>query len=655
MCGICGYVAEGVAPDAMTLEQMAQKLAARGPDDAGQYRDRYAALAHRRLSIIDVDGDRQPLANEDASIWAVANGEIYNFPELRARLQGQGHYFRTRTDSEVLVHLYEEHGERLVEHLNGMFAIALWDARRRKLLLARDRMGQKPLYYAPLADGLAFASELKALRAHPAVPGEVDPASLARYLLYQYVPAPYSIYRDVFKLDRAHALTYQTGRVRTFRYWQPPTADPAQRAAPLRRTADELWERLRESVRRRLLSDVPLGVFLSGGIDSSSIVACMSELTRAERIRTFTVGFHERSYDESEPARMVARYFGTEHHERFFDERDMLAVFPTVADYLDEPLADPSILPTYLLCRFAREHVKVALGGDGGDELLGGYPTFVATRSLPLYRKLPQWGRGGLAWLVDRLPVSHRNMSVDFLAREYLRGAATADPVANQIWMGAFGPAEQGNLLSAAVRDNLAEFDVSDELIARYEASAGHDPLARLFDFYSQTYLQEGILAKVDRASMANGLEVRAPFLDPEVVGYLGQLPTSYKVRGLATKRVLKRAARRRLPREIVARTKHGFGIPAAAWLSGALRDMVVDLLCPARLRQQGLFDAAYVGRLIDEHFSRQRNHRKPLWTLLVFQLWYERYAAAPRRSAAAQAPAPAVVPNEPVGRMVGG
>lgn len=646
MCGICGFVSDSAPPEADVVDRMARTLAARGPDDSARFVDDRAALGHRRLSIIDLEGGRQPMTNEDQSVWVVANGEIYNFPDLRRSLEAKGHRFQTRSDTEVLLHLYEERGERLLEDVNGMFALALWDRKRRKLLLARDRMGQKPLYYAPLpAGGFAFASELKALRMHPGLDWQIDPASLARFLLHQYIPAPFTIYRGVYKLDRSQGLVYENGRVRTWQYWQPTVAEPGQPGLPLGQAAQELWRQLRDSVQRRLISDVPLGVFLSGGIDSSSLVACMSELLPPERINTFTIGFREPSYDESHAARMVARYYGTSHHERAFQGDDMVDVLPTVADYLDEPFADPSILPTYLLCRFAREHVKVALGGDGGDELLGGYPTFMATRSLRWFRRLPGWGRLALTRFVDRLPVSHRNMSVDFLLREYLRGAGTEDAVANHIWMGAFTPAEQRDLLHPEVRHQLANFDLSDELLDRYARAIGNGPIGKMLDLYSQTYLQEGVLAKVDRASMAHGLEVRAPFLDPELMGFVGRLPTRHKVRGLETKRVLKRAVLGRLPRWIVRRKKHGFGIPVAAWLNDNLREMVGDLLAPSRLQAQGLFNPAVVGRLVDEHRSRQRNHRKPLWTLLMFQLWYDRFAAQPTEHPAVQ---PADRPRDP-------
>jgi len=392
-------------------------------------------------------------------------------------------------------------------------------------------------------------------------------------------------------------------------------------------------------VRRRLLSDVPLGVFLSGGLDSSSLVACLREVLGADQeINTFSIGFREPSYDESDAARLVARHFGTTHHEQTFDDGDMLTVLPEVSAYLDEPFADPSVLPTYLLCRFARQKVKVALGGDGGDELLGGYPTFLATRSLRLFQRLPRWSRAALGRLVGRLPVSHRNMSVDFLLREYLRGAGSEAAMANQIWMGAFAPAEQEDLLHADVRSELNGFDLAGEMLQRYTHAAGAEPMARLLDLYAQTYLQEEILAKVDRASMANGLEVRAPFLDPELMTFLGRLPTSYRLRGTQTKRILKKAALKRLPAAIVHRKKQGFGIPAAAWLAGSLQEMVGDLLSADRVKAQGLFDPAFVTRLVDEHLTHRRNHRKPLWTLLMFQLWYDHYGRGP--TGAPEAPA---------------
>jgi len=625
MCGIAGFVnGGGRAADRAVVEAMTASLAHRGPDGDGVHVEGPAALGHRRLSIIDVEGGAQPLANEDDSVWIVYNGELYNEPDLRPALEAKGHRYRTRCDTETFVHLYEDEGDGFVRRLNGMFALAIWDGPRRRLVLARDRMGQKPLYYAELpGGGLAFGSEPKALLRHPDVPRDLDPDGLARYLFYEYVPAPYSIWRGVRKLPRGHVLTWEDGRVRVSRFF-PEAGDPRDPAPPpFEAAAERFWGTFRDAVGRHRRSDVPLGVFLSGGVDSSSVAAALCEIEPAANVHTFSIGFEDPSFDESGHARAVAAFLGTDHHERTFSVDQVFELLPRVATWLDEPFGDASVLPTHLLSRFAREHVTVALGGDGADELIAGYPTFEAERAARLYRGLPRPARALAEAAVGRLPVDHGNFSFDFKLKQFLRGAAEPLPLAHQRWLGSFSGPELARLLVRPPLDVEAEHRA---LAARIAAETPGDPLDRSLALYQETYLPEDILTKVDRASMACGLEVRAPFLDASLVDEVRSLPSSYKYGKGTTKRLLKRAAARRLPESILRRPKKGFGIPVARWLRGPLAPLLDRLLAPDRLRAQGLFRPEEVARRVREHHDGVRDHRKPLWTLLMFQLWHEQW-----------------------------
>ncbi len=625
MCGIVGFVnGGGRQADRDTVEAMTAVLAHRGPDGSGAFVAGPVALGHRRLSIIDVAGGAQPLANEDDSIWITYNGELYNEPDLKPALEAKGHRYRTRCDTETLVHLYEEDGEAFVERLNGMFALAIWDGPHRLLLLARDRMGQKPLYYAQLpGGGLAFGSEPKALLKHPDVPRELDRDGLARYLFYEYAPAPYSIWRGVRKLPRGHVLVWEDGRVRVSRYFPKPGDPRDPSPPPFEAAATRFWGSFRDAVARHRRSDVPLGVFLSGGVDSSSVAAALCEIEPAAAVHTFSIGFEDPSFDESGHARAVAEYLGTNHHERTFSVASVLDLLPEVACWLDEPFGDASILPTHLLSRFAREHVAVALGGDGADELMAGYPTFEAERAATFFRRLPRPARALAGAVAGRLPVDHRNFSFDFKLKQFLRGAAEPPALAHQRWLGSFSGVELTRLLVDPPPDVEAEHLALAERLA---AAIPADPLGRSLELYQETYLSEDILAKVDRASMACSLEVRAPFLDACLVDEVRGLPSCYKYGGGTTKRLLKRAAADKLPAAILKRSKKGFGIPVARWLRGPLSPWLDRLLAPDRLRAQGFFRPEEVARLVREHREGVRDRRKPLWTLLMFQLWHERW-----------------------------
>jgi asparagine synthase (glutamine-hydrolysing) len=626
-------MAGGDPVDREVLARMARALYHRGPDDEGflvrDYEDGVAVgLGFRRLSIIDLDTGNQPLGNEDGTVQLVFNGEIYNFRELRRDLEARGHRFSTKGDAEVIVHLYEDHGARCVERLNGMFAFALWDEGRRELVLARDRFGKKPLHYAEVDGSILFGSELKALIEHPRCPRGLDAEGLSRYLALEYVPTPHSIFDGVKKLAGGHVLRWRDGVSSVEPYWDLPFDSGEGGPSSEEEYVEEFRRRFQEAVRRRLVSDVPLGAFLSGGIDSSSVVAMMVDALPAGSVKTFSIGFGERSFDESEHARRVAEHFGTDHYEDVFTPRVMIELLPTVADFLDEPFADASILPTYLLSRHTRSTVTVALGGDGSDELLAGYPTFPAERMARLYPIPRAVHERVVLPLANRLPVSTANFSFDFKLKRFLRGAAAPAELRHPVWLGAFTPAEQAALLVDAPGDPFEEQ-------RRYFAAAPtSDRLERLIYVYAKGYLQDDILVKVDRASMANSLEVRAPFLDVDLVEFLGRVPPELKLRRSDTKHLLKRAMADLLPPGIAARAKKGFGIPVAAWFKKELREALESELSSERLRRQGIFRPETVQRLISEHMDGRRDHRKQLWTLFVFQLWHRRWVEERPRQA---------------------
>ncbi|MDX2035353.1 MAG: asparagine synthase (glutamine-hydrolyzing) [Isosphaeraceae bacterium] len=632
MCGIAGYVNGGGRPaERGIVEAMTSRLAHRGPDGSGVVVLGPAALGHRRLSIIDVAGGAQPLANEDDTVWVSYNGEIYNDLDLRPRLEARGHVLRTASDTESLVHLYEDHGPQFVSRLNGMFALAIWDDRRRRLVLARDRMGQKPLYYATTrGGGIAFGSEPKAVVDHPEVGRGLDTASVARYLFYEYLPNPHSIWRGLKKLPPAHLLIWEDGDLKIERYWESPEPEAGsievRDREPTEAEAEGFWSAFREATARHRRSDVPLGVFLSGGVDSSCVAAALAEFEPAAGIRTFSIGFEDRSFDESSHARATAQFLGTEHHEKIFSAEDVLRLLPELATWFDEPFGDASILPTHLLSRFARESVTVALGGDGADELLAGYPTFGIERAATMFERLPRAARGAARSIAARLPVSYENFSVDFKIKQFLRGAGEAMPLAHQRWLGSFSGAEIASLLAEP-----PGIDVEAEHLARARSVEGSSPdrLTRSLRLYQATYLPEDILTKVDRASMACGLEVRAPFLDAELVDTIQRMPSMLKYGGRRTKRILKRAARGRVPDSVLERPKKGFGIPVGRWLRGPLGPWVDRLLDRDRLAREGLFRPDAVRRLVEDHRTGRVDNRKPIWTLLIFQLWREHWLGA--------------------------
>ena len=621
MCGICGQASlDGVSGrDPAVLGAMNDALVHRGPDSDGMLLDGPVGLAMRRLSIIDLAGGDQPIANEDGTVHVVQNGEIYNYRELMAGLRERGHRFSTRCDTEVLVHLYEERGPRFVDELRGMFGIALWDSARRRLVLARDRFGIKPLYYASAAGVLSFASELKALMRQPDLPAEVDLDALEAFLAFNSIPAPLTIYRHVRKLPPGHVLVWEGGEPRVERYARPgPPPATGQLGGSEDELAAELRYRLRDSVRAHLVADVPVGVLLSGGIDSSALAALASEESGG-RVKTFSIGFEERSFNELDQARLVAERYGTDHHELVV-RPDAAALLHELAIYFDEPFADSSALPTYLVSKLASEHVKVALSGEGGDELFGGYFTYVADLLAPRVGPVA----AALRPLVERLPSSNRRTSIDYMAKRFARAAHLPPLERHHGWKEIFAGDARAELLAARSAEPA---DPLDAYRTRYAETAAAEPLARLQDVDIGIYLPDDLLTKTDRASMAHSLETRVPFLDTALAEFALALPRGMRVRGLQKKRLLRRAVEPLVPREIARGRKRGFSIPAAAWLRGELEPFAREVLAPGAIRRQGFFDPDAVTRVLDRHVTGREDLSRQLWGLMSFALWHERHA----------------------------
>lgn len=630
MCGICGWVDGRDPPDApmALLRRMHATLAHRGPDGEGAWSSGDGVwLGHRRLAVIDpTPSGLQPMHHQrgEERLTAVLNGEIYNYRALRTKLQRRRRRFGSGSDTEVLLQGIAEWGPvGFLERSSGMYAFAVWDHAAKRLWLARDRMGEKPLYWAHLADGtLVFGSELRAVRSHPGVRTGVDATALRKLLAYDYVPAPMSIIEGVHKLEAGHLLCWEAGRiVRHERWWDIPA--PAQTLDRPREAARTLWEGIRTGVRSCLVSDVPVGIFLSGGLDSTAVATAAAELRDPAELDTFGVGFDDPSFDESTHAQTVATHLGTRHHTTRLTADGLLDLLPTILRGLDEPLADPSLVPTHLLARFTRERVTVALGGDGGDELLLGYPTFGAHALAKAAARVPgPLRRRVLRPAVRALPVSTRNWSFDYRLKRFVDGLDYGPLARHFVWIGGTAPRDHVALLEPAVFAAAAPDPLDD--VARLLSGRAKRPsdLDTLSALYARLYLSEGVLQKVDRATMAHGLEGRAPLLNEAVVTTCARIPPHLKLRGRETKWILRKALFGKVPDAILRRPKKGFGIPLTAWLKGPLLPLCRELLSPDALRRHALFKPETAEQLIREHTAGWRDHRKTLWTLMVFQLW---------------------------------
>jgi len=627
MCGIAGFVdlwgrrARAVEERQEILARMCRIIRHRGPDDQGLMVKTGVAVGMRRLAIIDLVSGNQPMSGEDGSVTIVFNGEIYNFQEIQPKLESLGHKFHTHSDTEAIVHAYEEFGPDCLKDLRGMFALAIWDDKARTLFIARDRAGKKPLYYTVTPSGtLVFGSELKALLEHPDVEREIDPQALDAYFTLGYVPDPLSIFRNVHKLPPGHYLNFTNGQVTVKQYWdfefQP---EQSQNEGDY---LDELRALLDESVRLRLISDVPLGAFLSGGIDSSTVVGLMAR-HMGQPVKTFSIGFHEDSYNELKYARVTAQKFGTDHHE-FFVTPDICDVVDELVWHFDEPFADSSAIPTYMVSKLARDHVTVVLSGDGGDELFAGYTRYAVERKRGGFERLPKPLREGVMRpLSERLPHSAwgrnylHNVSLDPISR-YLDSVSVFTSLNRKSlytsdFSAQLGPGGYSGRLFYDLIDNVKSGDAVD----------------RLLYLDSKTYLPGDILTKVDRMSMAVSLEARAPLLDHKLIEFVTRIPSSLKLAGLETKRIMKRAVMDLVPAEILNRPKQGFGVPIQEWINQQLRSRIRETLSESRTRQRGYVDSRYVDVLLDEHERGRRDHSMGLWALVMLELWHRQFVDA--------------------------
>ncbi len=626
MCGICGFISgkEYSISKQDILLKMLNAIRHRGPDDEGVFLDREAALGTRRLSIIDIEGGHQPMHNEDSSIWITYNGEIYNFRELREELVQKRHVFYTKTDTEVVIHAYEEFGTDCVKKLNGMFAFAIWDKRDNSLFLARDRFGIKPLYYYEFGGQLIFASEIKSILRFPGLSCELDMVSLDQYLTLEYVPAPRSIFKRINKLPAAHTLAYKDNNSIINKYWDIDFSK--QQFIREEEAKERLLELLKDSVKRQMISDVPLGVFLSGGIDSSTITAIASGLS-ANRLKTFSIGFKERSFDESKYVKQVVDLYHTEHYHKDFTIKELFGLLPEAASLLDEPLGDASFLPTFLLSKFTREQVTVALSGDGGDELFAGYPTYQAHRLASYYCRIPGFiKKGVIENIVNHLPVSMDNFSLDFKAKKFISYAGCPVLARHISWMGSFTPQEKRELCSPNFKEMLGEKDSLQPLAGYFNKPCENGDLNRLQYFDVKTYLQDDLLVKTDRASMFNSLEVRVPYLDHNIAEFVFSLPTNLRLHNFQTKYILKKAVSNIVPRRIINRAKKGFGIPVGFWLKNELRPVVLEALRKDKIEKEGLFNYEAIEGLLRQHTTNRADNRKKIWTLVMFELWLNNY-----------------------------
>jgi asparagine synthase (glutamine-hydrolysing) len=631
MCGIAGiFDRTGQAVERSILARMNAQLAHRGPDDEGYHISGSIGLAQRRLRIIDLATGRQPMANEDGTVWVTFNGEIYNFREFRDELIQLGHRFATASDTEVIVHGYEQYGAGCLQKMRGMFAFAIWDAKRHELFLARDRVGKKPLFYAWVGGQFVFASELQGLLQHPNIKKEVSPEAIDEYLTYGYIPAPRTAFRNIFKLLPGHYLTVgvEQGEGRLAepqRYWQLKY-EPKQNLSE-QEAGEAFLEIMKEAIRLRLIADVPLGALLSGGIDSSLVVALMSQMTDRP-VKTFSIGFDDQAFNELPFARLIAKRYGTEHHEMVV-RPSALEILPLLVRHYGEPFADSSAVPSYYVAQMTRQHVTVALNGDGGDECFAGYDRYLGSTMADRYQRIPRVLRTRLleplATLIpDRLPRRHRLGQL----KRFIKVAGESRPGRYIQWMSYFRPAQKQKLYSPEFRSRLNEKEATAWLAERYGAVSrnGRDALDAILALDIESYLPYDLLVKMDIASMANSLEARSPFLDHKVLEFTATLPAGMKIRGKTLKYLLKKSSRDLLPPEVLNRRKMGFGVPVGDWMRGDLRPLLDDVLLSDESLQRGYFDPEHVRGLVAAHIDGRQNNGDQLWALLWLELWHREF-----------------------------
>ncbi|MFH0732511.1 MAG: asparagine synthase (glutamine-hydrolyzing) [Candidatus Omnitrophota bacterium] len=622
MCGVCGIYSynKNEAVNSRVLEQMTRTLTHRGPDDEGFFCRGNVGLGMRRLSIIDIKGGHQPIYNEDKSVVTICNGEIYNFRELRQTLKSQGHNFYTHSDTEVIVHLYEQYGEGFMEKLRGMFAIALYDAGKKILLLGRDHVGIKPLYYCLNSDRIIFGSEIKAIHAcHPK--SDIDLEALTNYLSFMYIAGDNSIFTDIKKLRPGSYIKITPDGATTKQYWN--VSYDIKRDMTEEDALDKLEDIISRTVKSHLMSDVPLGAFLSGGLDSSLVVYFMTK-HMSEPVKTFSIGFKERSFDETKEARLIAKHIGTDHAELIVEPN--CGILKQLSVHYDEPFADYSSIPFYFVSKLARQKVTVALTGDGGDELFGGYPTYFAPSLKNIYMKMPSFLRKYLKTGIEKLPTSFGRITLDFMAKRFVQGAELSDYESHLYWRAPFDVKEQLNLLRGELKDVVLKQSAVNLCKKLFYASGVGEPEHKLMFIDYSTLLFDDILTKSDRMSMAHSLEVRVPLCDRDIIEFAATVPARLKVGKMTTKILFRKLARRYLPARISTIKKKGFSPPAANWIYSELKDYVMDVLSDRNLRNIGLFNISYVKSILDEHFSRKKDNNRKIWTLLVFAVWWSEY-----------------------------
>ncbi len=622
MCGIAGFTGTGNEHDG---RRMIESIRYRGPDFTDVWFTENICLAHARLSIIDLSTSaNQPMFSNDKSLAIVFNGEIYNFKEIKAELEQLNKYsFKTHSDTEVLLYLYKEYGEKMFDKLNGMFAFAIYDFTSQTLFAARDRMGKKPFYFSQSPGCFVFGSEIKSVLAHPAIRRELNHDVLNQYLTFDYVPTPRSIIKNINKLQPGHFMVVKNNRiVKNQAYWKSDFT--INHSLPFIDAIMQFDKLLNDAVLCRMISDVPLGVFLSGGIDSSTI-AYYAQKNSAKKVKTFSIGFEDKSYDEKDYALQVANHIGSEHYSSVLTPRHSLELIEEIYPHCDEPFADASLIPTYYLSKFTRQQVTVSLGGDGSDELLAGYPTFISQKFTFPLKHFPKQVINFLMACANALPASDKNISLDFKIKQFLRGFVSSQKHIHQLWLGSFIPDEKKKLFTPDFYNSLADktgLALIDKLLNETNAAA----LQKITHFYYQTYLLDDILVKVDRASMYNSLEVRAPFLDKNVVEFVNTLPFNARQKGMQGKYILKKLMEGKLPHNIIYRPKKGFGIPLSHWLRHDLKPLCEDLLSKENIDAGKIFNYSFIHRLKTEHYQQKNNHRKLLWNLMMFEMWKKNY-----------------------------
>ncbi len=623
MCGIVGYLKlNGETVDTNIIESMCQTIVHRGPDDVGSYIKDNIGIGMRRLSIIDLETGKQPISNENNSLYIVFNGEIYNYKELRPDLVTKGHTFKTNSDTEVILHLYEEYSEGCLKYLNGMFAFAIWDEKNKELFCARDRLGIKPFYYMLDKNRLIFGSEIKAILEEKNLDLELDLEALSQYLAFEFIPFPGTLIQSIKKLPPGHFLYADSSGVKIRQYWSAEEIEEKERSEE--ETVEELESLLRDSVRLRLRSDVPFGAFLSGGIDSSSIVGQMTGLLDSKP-KTFSIGFHDKSYNELSYAAQVAGLFGTDHTDQVI-EPSAIDLIENLINYMDDPIGDFSIFPTYLVSRLAREKVKVILSGDGGDELFGGYDTYIAQKLYRYYSLIPFHLRKYIIQpLANILPPTEKKKGVINKIKRFVGGTSMPEQYDHFRWMIFLRPEENNHIFSDEVSRSI-DAGSAFSFITRYLDKNRLCGINRSMYLDIKTYLVDNILVKVDRMSMATSLEARVPFLDHRVVEFALSIPQDLKIKNFKTKYVLKKMTEKMLPDNVINKPKQGFSIPMKNWLKGPVKPMMTDMLSYDRIEKQGIFNPDYIETMMKDHLDNRMNNSHQIWSLMLFQLWMERF-----------------------------